>query len=55
MDQHSRTRIINDFKSGKLRVLVATDVAARGAYMPGCLPHAPAHKLSSTPPPQAST
>jgi ATP-dependent RNA helicase DDX5/DBP2 len=30
MDQNARTRIIGDFKTGKLRVLVATDVAARG-------------------------
>jgi superfamily II DNA/RNA helicase len=32
MDQNARTRIINDFKHGKLRVLVATDVAARGEF-----------------------
>ena len=28
--QHSRTRILEEFKNGELRILVATDVAARG-------------------------
>lgn len=30
MDQHARTRVIGEFRTNKLRVLVATDVAARG-------------------------
>jgi len=30
MEQRERTRVIDEFKAGKLRVLVATDVAARG-------------------------
>ena len=30
LDQHSRMAMLTDFKAGKLHVLVATDVAARG-------------------------
>ena len=30
MDQHDRDSVIHDFKSGNIRVLVATSVAARG-------------------------
>lgn len=30
MEQRERTQVIDEFKAGKLRVLVATDVAARG-------------------------
>ena len=30
MEQRERTQVIGDFRSGKLRVIVATDVAARG-------------------------
>ena len=34
MDQHSRTQVIADFKKGKSKLLVATDVAARGLDIP---------------------
>ena len=34
MDQHSRTQVISDFKKGKSKLLVATDVAARGLDIP---------------------
>lgn len=30
MEQRERTKVIDEFRTGKLRVLVATDVAARG-------------------------
>src|SRR5690606_37822813 len=33
--QGERTRALNDFKSGKIRVLVATDVAQRGLDVSG--------------------
>lgn len=33
--QHRRVRTLEDFKSGKLRVLVATDVAGRGIHVEG--------------------
>ncbi len=33
--QGQRTRAINEFRSGEIRVLVATDVAARGIDIPG--------------------
>ena len=34
MDQGSRNQTINDFKRGKSKLLVATDVAARGLDIP---------------------
>lgn len=34
MEQPQRTRVINDFKSGKANVLIATDVVARGIDVP---------------------
>ncbi len=33
--QHKRTRTLDDFRNGKIRVLVATDVAARGIHIEG--------------------
>ena len=33
--QNQRTRALNDFKNGKIRVLVATDIAARGIDVDG--------------------
>jgi len=33
--QHKRTRTLEDFRSGKIRVLVATDVAGRGIHIDG--------------------
>jgi len=33
--QNKRTRTLSDFKSGKLKVLVATDVAGRGIHVEG--------------------
>ena len=33
MSQHARTRTMHDFKAGRLDVLVATDVAARGIHV----------------------
>ncbi|TJY58821.1 DEAD/DEAH box helicase [Sinimarinibacterium sp. CAU 1509] len=35
VSQGTRLRLLEDFKSGKLPVLVATDVAARGLHIPG--------------------
>ncbi|MGW0981622.1 DEAD/DEAH box helicase [Streptomyces xiamenensis] len=35
MTQGARTRTLEDFKSGKIKVLVATDVAARGIHVDG--------------------
>jgi len=35
VDQKRRLRILNDFKEGKLPVLVATDVASRGLHIEG--------------------
>ena len=29
-DQRERERVLNDFRSGRVMVLIATDVAARG-------------------------
>ncbi|MCZ2158436.1 DEAD/DEAH box helicase [Bartonella sp. 220] len=34
MDQYSRTNTLNDFKNNKLKLLVASDVAARGLDIP---------------------
>jgi len=33
MSQAQRTRVMDDFKTGRLRILVATDVAARGIHV----------------------
>ena len=35
MRQHERTRTLNQLREGRMRVLVATDVAARGIDVPG--------------------
>lgn len=35
MDQGLRTERLKDFKRGKYRILIATDVAARGLHIPG--------------------
>ncbi len=35
VDQKRRLRILNDFKAGKLPILVATDVASRGLHIEG--------------------
>jgi superfamily II DNA/RNA helicase len=35
MRQHERTRTLNQLRDGRMRVLVATDVAARGIDVPG--------------------
>lgn len=34
MDQNSRTKVISDFKKAKSKILVATDIAARGLDIP---------------------
>ncbi|UNE54769.1 DEAD/DEAH box helicase [Bartonella machadoae] len=34
MDQHSRTNTLNDFKNNRIKLLVASDVAARGLDIP---------------------
>lgn len=34
MEQPQRTRVINEFKSGKVNILIATDVVARGIDVP---------------------
>lgn len=46
--QGARTKALNDFKSGKLQALVATDVAARGIDMEG-LTHVVNFDLPQTP------
>jgi ATP-dependent RNA helicase RhlE len=56
--QNARTKALDDFKSGKIRVLVATDIAARGldieqlGYVVNCdLPHVPedyVHRIGRT-------
>ncbi|MGI9262990.1 MAG: DEAD/DEAH box helicase [Woeseiaceae bacterium] len=46
--QTARTRALNDFKSGKVRVLVATDVAARGLDIER-LPHVVNYELPHVP------
>ena len=46
--QAARTRALADFKSGKLRVLVATDIAARGLDI-NLLPHVVNFELPDTP------
>ena len=33
--QGQRTAVLQDFRAGKLRVLIATDIAARGIHIPG--------------------
>ena len=35
VDQKKRLRILDDFKSGKLPILIATDVASRGLHIDG--------------------
>lgn len=35
VDQKKRVRVLDDFKAGKVRVLVATDVAGRGLHVEG--------------------
>lgn len=35
VDQKKRLRILNDFKAGKLAILIATDVASRGLHIEG--------------------
>ena len=46
--QAARTRALNDFKTGKVRVLVATDVAARGIDIER-LPHVVNYELPHVP------
>ena len=46
--QGARTRALNDFKTGKVRVLVATDVAARGLDIER-LPHVVNYELPHVP------
>lgn len=56
--QNKRIRTLNDFKNGKIRVLVATDVAGRGIHIEGmdhvinfALPHDPedyVHRIGRT-------
>ncbi|HZX22671.1 MAG TPA: DEAD/DEAH box helicase [Woeseiaceae bacterium] len=46
--QNARTRALADFKSGKIRVLVATDIAARGLDIDS-LPHVVNYELPHVP------
>ncbi|NQX85354.1 MAG: DEAD/DEAH box helicase [Flavobacteriaceae bacterium] len=46
--QNARTKALKDFKSGKIRVLVATDIAARGLDIP-LLPHVVNFELPNIP------
>jgi len=46
--QNARTRALNDFKNGKVRVLVATDIAARGLDIEQ-LPHVVNYELPNVP------
>jgi ATP-dependent RNA helicase RhlE len=46
--QNARTRALADFKAGKVRVLVATDIAARGIDIDQ-LPHVINHELPNVP------
>lgn len=46
--QNARTRALDDFKSGKIRVLVATDVASRGIDI-SRLPHVVNYELPNVP------
>lgn len=46
--QNARTKALDDFKSGKIRVLVATDIAARGIDINN-LPHVVNYELPNTP------
>src|SRR3989441_11223685 len=48
VDQKRRLKILNDFKEGRLPVLVATDVASRGLHI-----EAVGHVLNRGPPPDA--
>jgi len=58
ISQKKRIRTLNDFKNGKIRVLVATDVAGRGIHVEGVshvinytLPHQPenyVHRIGRT-------
>ncbi len=46
--QNARTRALRDFKSGQIRVLVATDIASRGLDIDG-LPHVVNFELPNVP------
>lgn len=46
--QNQRTNALNDFKEGKIKALVATDVAARGLDIP-LLPHVVNYELPNVP------
>ncbi len=46
--QGARTKALADFKAGKIRVLVATDIAARGLDIP-LLPHVVNYELPNVP------
>ena len=46
--QNQRTNALNDFKAGKIKALVATDVAARGLDIP-LLPHVVNYELPNVP------
>ncbi len=39
LDQSVRTRILTSFRDGALKLLIASDVAARGLDIPQCQPH----------------
>ena len=46
--QNARTKALDDFKSGEIRVLVATDIAARGIDISN-LPHVVNYELPNSP------